>query len=193
MHVSEVNPPVFKITSARQLRVIADPVRTAIFEAMCDLAPCGVAELATRLDRSPESLHYHLRKMMGIGLVHIVDHEATGGRKRAVYDLVSQRLQLDAARQSRELRRARAEVASTFLRLTERQLREAIVREKGPTPVPDRRTVRIERELVSISSRDLKRLNSLLDEIHQLCDDANHRGAGAEHRIALTIALCPES
>ena len=187
----EVNDPVFRITTARQLRVIADPVRTAIFDAMCDLALCGVAELAMRLDRSPESLHYHLRKLLDIGLVRIVDHQPTGGRKRAVYDLVSRVLKIVSTGDNRAFRKARADASSNMLRLTERRMRKAILEETNRSPNPDHRLVRIEWELVSVSARDLKRINMLLNEIHQLCGEVDH--PTGEHRIALAFAMCPES
>ena len=87
-------------------------------------------------------------------------------------------------------REARADASTTFLRLTDRQMREAILADTDPPADPDARVVRIERELVSISARDLKRLNRLLDEIHNLCGKADH--PTGEHRVALTLALCPE-
>ncbi len=185
-----VNEPVFRIRTAHQLRVLADPGRPAIFEAMCELAPCGAAELAGRLGRSPESLHYHLRKLLDIGLIRIVDRRPTGGRKRTVYDLVARMLKLETVGGDRAFRKAKADGATTFLRLTDRQMREAILAEINPPSDPDARIVRIERELVSISARDLRRLNRLLDEIHHLCSKADR--PTEEHRIALTFAMCPE-
>ncbi|MCZ6837106.1 MAG: helix-turn-helix domain-containing protein [Planctomycetota bacterium] len=179
---------VYRVRTPEQLRILAAPMRNAIFEAMCDLAPCTLAALSEHLDKSSESLHYHIKLLEKIGVVKAVGLEESGGRKRVIYDLPSKLLKLDPPRRSKAFQAAKADGASAWLRLMDQQLRKAIEAERELAPSKEKRTIRIEREVVSLSPSDLTRLNALLDQIHVLCGKADV--VGKEHRIALTFAMC---
>ena len=60
----------FEVRTVRQLRAINAPTRRAIFEALLD-GPLTAAAIGERCGQSPEAAHYHLKQLIGIGLVQI--------------------------------------------------------------------------------------------------------------------------
>ena len=69
------------------------PARLEIYECLQVSGPASVAELASRIGRAPDSLYYHLKKLVEIGVIERCGEEngslnGTGktGRNGAVYD-----------------------------------------------------------------------------------------------------------
>lgn len=71
-----------EVTDAKTLRVVANQVRLAIYEALTADGPATATQLADRLGGRVASLSYHLRTLARYGFVQESPELATDGRER---------------------------------------------------------------------------------------------------------------
>ena len=53
-------------------------------DAISDIAPCSISELAFELGRSPQSLYYHIDILREVGLINQVGSRKAGKRDEAL-------------------------------------------------------------------------------------------------------------
>lgn len=82
------------ILTADQLRALASPARNEVFSRLCSLEQASVGELARSLGRSPESVHYHVKGLLEVGLAREAFKRAGVKKPESVYEPVSRRLRL---------------------------------------------------------------------------------------------------
>ncbi len=63
-------PSSYDLETVDQLRAIADELRQRIFESLLD-QPLTVTQVGQRLGVAPAKLHYHMRELERVGLVHL--------------------------------------------------------------------------------------------------------------------------
>lgn len=76
------------LTSLDQLRVIADPYRLNILR-MLQVAPATTKMLADRIGDVPGKVHYHVRELVRLGLIHLVHKQEKGGVVEKYYRAVA--------------------------------------------------------------------------------------------------------
>ena len=90
--------PRYLIKRPEQIELLASPLRQEIVDAVRAMGTCSARELAVELGTSPDSLYYHLRKLVAVGLLvsegkrsatrrHEEVFRTPGDSMRAVYDL----------------------------------------------------------------------------------------------------------
>ena len=90
--------PRYLIKRTEQIELLASPLRQEIVDAVRAMGTCSARELAPELGTSPDSLYYHLRKLVAGGLLvsegkrsatrrHEEVFRTPGDSMRAVYDL----------------------------------------------------------------------------------------------------------
>ena len=62
------------VARPEQLAAITSPARVELLELIGVWGPCAIADVARRMGRAPDSLYYHVRKLVDVGLL-----ERTGG------------------------------------------------------------------------------------------------------------------
>jgi DNA-binding transcriptional ArsR family regulator len=170
------------------LEALASPARQELISALGD-GPATVRQLGDALGRSRQSLYYHLALLEGAGLVRCGDWRGEGRERERTYELVTHQLTVAARRTSDTERDAAVRATQALLRLTGREVIAAIA--SG-----DVSQVGTERELVALrgkarlGSRDLRRLNALIDQVYGLLVAAKRRSAG-QRLYAVTIILTP--
>ena len=82
-------PSIHIISRTEHWAVMMAPVRFELLEAMRNIAPCSVGELAEALDRPADSLYPHLRQLVRIGVVVEAGARVSRTRPGKVYDLVA--------------------------------------------------------------------------------------------------------
>ena len=83
------------IDDPETMKVIADPLRLRLLEALA--RPRTVKELAAAVDRKPDRLYYHLRKLVDVGLVHEVDSRMVGSVVERVWQVRYRKIAVNAA------------------------------------------------------------------------------------------------
>lgn len=147
------------------------PLRLEIYESLQVGGPATVAGLASRLGRAADSLYYHVRKLVDIGVVERRDDESSGrsgpGRNGAVFGVAARAVMMELDMTSRRSRETWAGSVAAVLRLAERDVRAAL--EKG-----DVRTEGVRRNLLArrlkarLTDKELRRVNALQDELQAL-------------------------
>ena len=176
----------FVIRRAEQLAALSSPVRCRIVESLSVHGPSSVREIASRVDRLPESLYYHVRALVDVGIVLQRGKRKVGRRSEAVYRLVAPRLVIDPKQRSRAYLEALTGTCAAVLRLAERNYRTSVDR-GGFTLSGAKRSLLVRRCTARLDRAGLTELNQLLDRVADLLEE--HEDSKSSDTYALTIVL----
>lgn len=190
------------LTPEQQEAITQSPARLEVIDAMSDIAPCSIAELAGELGRTPQSLYYHVQIMVDVGLLRQSGTRKSGKRDEALYDMVCEHFRLVGGDDPTEHKlRTLLRFNSTLMRLTERNYRDAMT--KGLSRrVGRRENVYLRRQRGRLTDKELSRLYDLLEQMGALLSAHSTSGrksraaastasGDAAHSYALTVALVP--
>ena len=183
-------PNVLSINKAEQLEALVTPVRNQIHLQMEMLGKCTIGELASAMDREPESLYYHIHRLQRVGIIIQTGERRVGGRAEAVYALAGKRIQIDRKQSSPRFLSALERGIRTLLRFAERNL-VASLGSKQTNRGGVRRNFRIEQQVVKLSPSGLADLQGRLDEMNEFLIEANH--VENEVSCVITVAVSPVS
>ena len=189
MSTSKTRPDVVAL-SPRAITEFLKPARIEVYESLQVSGPASIASLAERLGRAPESLYYHVRKLVELGVLEVVPEESTGvgspGRNGALYATTSRQVRMDLDVTCSESRAAWAGGAAAVLRLAQRDAQAALERGDAVTHGA-RRNLLTQRHKARLDRRELARANRLIEELHGLM----RAGAGKTRGqlFALTTSL----
>jgi len=178
----------FVLRDPAQVAVLASPVRCQLAECLSIHGPMSVREVAQRIERTPESLYYHVKALVDVGLVLLDSSSKVNRRREAVYRLVAPRLVRDGRQRSPAYKEALARTGEAFLRLAAREHRVAVVSGEVPAEGP-RRSLSLRRHSARLDPAGLAKLNRLLDNVFDLLDQ--YDDPKSELPIAVTIAVAP--
>jgi hypothetical protein len=168
------------------------PAKLELYESLQVSGPSSVARLAERLDRPADSLYYHLRTLVRIGVVEQVADATSGsgrpGRNGSVYRVTPGELVVSLDPSSKASREAWIRGSAAVLRLAQRDAIAAIAAGTAETDGPNR-TLLARRVKVRLTRRQLKDVNRHLDALQELLCD--HREAPRGERYAVTVSLSP--
>ncbi len=161
--------------SESQLRCLVSPVRKQLLSTFLLDGPCTVLEASTRLGRPTKSLYYHVRAMLGAGLLRRAGARGAGRLEEVLFDTAADRFLLDPEARSSGYRAQAARSVEATLRLASREYSRAS--ETGSEVFVVRVSTRL-----SESDRDevRRRLRSLIEFAKERDDPARGR------RFALT-------
>lgn len=185
---------VFEIRTAAQLRVFNAPGTRAVFEALLDRGAEGAgssaAEVGARAGLSAESAHYHLRKLVRIGLVRETGQRETGARPEKVFALTSRRVELRPGRRGPAYAREVVRGVRLMLRRAEREFERAS--DHGERFATRPRVGRHMAWLTPDEVGEIDRLEARLDDLIRAADRrARVQGRSGRERVAVTMVLCP--
>lgn len=178
-------PKPYIIQEPRQIAALASPARQEIVDAAQSLGACSIAEIARALGRAPDSLYYHVRALLRVGL--LVEAGSRPGRRRpeSLYRTPGSPMRLD--RKPRQ-RPALGRVSGAMLRIASRDLQSGIRRSTSRLEGPARNTYSA-RYTARLTDAQLADLNQRIDRLMQsvLRAPADENG----HPISLTVVLAP--
>ena len=176
------------LSRAEQVEALASPVRHRIHLALEMLGPVSVRELAVWMEREPESLYYHIRRLVAVGVV--VEHGSRrwGTREEKVYCLSGERVRLDPRQSSPAFLRGFARGARTLLRYASRCLVRALEDSRARRHGPSRNT-RIEQVHIRLNAAKLDELHRRLDVLQAFL--AENDDSGLDHALVVTVAVSP--
>lgn len=171
-----------------QLEAIASPVRQELLEAVAASTECSVAELASQLGRRPDALYYHIRKLVEVGLIEEMGSRRTAHREESVYRTRGQPVEIRLDRDDPKKIRTVHRLLGALLRLTDRDLKDAIDSGRGVFEGRGRNAGagRIKGWLTAEDRREVTRLLTRITEIFRRSRDPS-RG----RLYALTYAFLP--
>jgi DNA-binding transcriptional ArsR family regulator len=168
------------LTSFRQLRALAHPLRYRAFEALVDSARTG-KQLAELLGKQPTHLYHHLGVLERAGLVRCVARRRKRGTTEKYFQAVSDRIAIDR-RLFRETAVAGHAFVGQLLRITFEELAETLGdRASGEAVIKRLRIHTAPRKIASLR----RRLEAWLRDFQNASDPH------ADAEYAVTIALYP--
>ncbi len=180
-----------KISSEAQVEAIASPMRLEVLHGVMACGSCTMKELAEHVGRLPESLYYHVNKLLQVGLIKEVDKRPTRRRPEAVYRAIAPALQVDPDERNPGFLKALAKLGAGILRRAER-LNGAALERADTRRAGARRNQLLAQRSTRLSPQALARINARLDELIEEFDTAGDDGQDGEFFI-LTLGLAPAS
>lgn len=177
-------PRPYDITLPAQVRALASGIRQEIVDAAESLGPCSVAELGKALGRRPDTLYYHVRLLLRVGLLVDAGRRDAGRRTEALLRTPGRPMQLIAHPGQAG---ALAEINRAMMRLASRDYQRA-----ASSP----RTSRIGpahglyagRTAGRLTAAQLKRVARLMKELQsEFVQEASPKG----RLHAITLVLVP--
>jgi DNA-binding transcriptional ArsR family regulator len=94
--MSTYEPPIrtYLIRDRATLKLIADPLRAQIYEALSP-APLTIKQVAARLGIAPSKLYYHINQMEEARLLRVVETRTVANMIEKLYWVVAENLEVD--------------------------------------------------------------------------------------------------
>ncbi len=122
---------MYTMTSLEQVKVVADPLRVSILEALC-LEAKTTKQVAELLGEKPTRLYHHVDALSEAGLIRLVDTRQVRGTVEKYFRAVGRAFRADPgifrqADAGDEQNQALADVAATMLERTAGEVRNLIL------------------------------------------------------------------
>jgi len=183
-------PQPYRVTSLKQLLVLASPGREDIIDAVGVIGPSTIPELAQFVGRSRNALYYPVRALRDCGLLLETHHSGEGRKTTARYDLPGRPLSVSYDLSTERARRAVIALGRTRLRSAARGFERAC-RSGASTTEGPRRNLWVARWKGWLSNAELEEANAHLS---RLIDLLQHDSGGPIEQRRLhefTFALAP--
>lgn len=179
---------VFQLDRQDQVDALSSPIRIEVIETFQTRGQLSVRELAQAMDRTPDSLYYHVRKLVAVGVLVVAEKRRSGAREEAVYGLAAPVIAMPYRPESPSNRAAYERAGAAVVRKAEREYR-ASVAGGGAVCHGARRETLVSRYKARLTPEGLAELNRRLRELESFLERENARGKGRYH--ALTTVLAP--
>lgn len=184
-------PEPYEIRTARQLRAIGTPISAAIIEEMRLGGAMSAAEIAEKIGKSPQGVHYHLGKLREIGLVRVAGERDTGRRPEMLFEIQAHNVHLTQGKRTPGLRREMLRMCRLFLRRASEDY-EAAVKDKADERLPA--GLRLTRSVTQLSEADVEELAKKLEAISRWVDERDGAVDTDEAcRVSFTVVLATET
>lgn len=184
-----------ELTTPARLRAFSAPATTEVYEALAQEAPLGSAgapatQIASRLGMSPETVHYHIRKLERLGIAEVVGQTQTGARPQKLFALATDGVEFRKTGRGPAYLREMVRAVRLLLRRTEREYESALENDASGPWRP-----RALRKSGWLTPEELAQIELLEDEVARIIDLARQRerrdGRKGRRPVTLTAVLSP--
>ena len=181
----------YRITRREQIEALASPVRLEILAAARITGLCSIGSLARFLGRAPDSLYYHIRKLVSVGLLLEAGKRSTTRRHESLYLTAGRRFRMPFASGDTQLVEARLRTFTALLRLTDRDHRRAI--RSGLAVFSGRaRNIRNARVKGWLSTEELREIHEHISQVVEVFErEKTPPQRGKRKLFAVTMYLTP--
>ena len=178
----------FDITSHEQLEAMALPIRTEIVEVVSYLGPCSIRELARFMDRKRPVLHFHVSKLVEVGLLLEAEARGEGRRREMLYRTLGAPLYVVYDRDDPFNVEMTIRYSKNILARAQRQLAASF---SSGTAVTDGkgRDTHATQMTAWLSKSELTRANRLIQELQELMQPTEK--ITGKRLFSLTLGLAP--
>lgn len=184
------SPTRLVVERPEQLAALTSPVRLELLELFGMWGPCAIADVAELMDRAPDSLYYHVRKLLKVGLLVRDGERLAGHRFEALYKLVADELEVPRKAKGPKGREMTHKAIDSVLRLAGRELKSALedddALDQGPA-----RTLYGRRLRARLSKAALRELNRHVAAVEELFAEATRKPPRAKNSVAVTLIMSP--
>lgn len=165
------------IDETRVIRLLSSPLRQAILDWIVANGPATVAGLASRFERAPDRLYYHVKLLQRAGLLVAEDQVAANGRREARFDVVGRPLKMSYGSGAAH-RRAVTRVVDAILRGARKDFAREVRSGSAVTDGPRREVWggRVEGVLAPADLEEVNRLLGMVADVMNRPRRPGHRG-----------------
>ncbi len=178
----------FLITSHEQLATLSLPVRTEIVECVASLGPCSIRELADVMSQKRPVLHYHVDKLVAVGLLIPAGERGTGRRRQQLYSAPGKQVFIvydrDDPRNVDLTTRYTKNLFTRAYRLLSRAFSSGTVQTSGPE-----RDTYATQMTAWLAKEELVAVNKLIAELHSRLQPT--KSSKNKRLYSLTLGLSP--
>ncbi|MCO6512329.1 MAG: helix-turn-helix transcriptional regulator [Aridibacter famidurans] len=177
------------LDTAAKMKAISSPVAIEIVQALRQIGPASVSELGPAIGRKPNSLHYHVNKLVENGLVAKTGSQMSGARTETVYDVTAEKFLGGSLNTEAELKEYTKKSVNTILRLAARNYEKAVTDHAYVSEKGKKRNLLVQRLAGRLTGEQLAEINGLVDRIMEIFADNVASKDGK--KISLTLAMTP--
>jgi len=190
------SPPAFVIRDMETMRVISDPIRAQIFEALLHQAQT-VRQVAEKLGMSASKLYYHFNLLEKFGFIRVQETRQVGNLIEKIYAVTSPTIDVDPDLFSFPSGEHNEQIL-TIIRDTIDATREDLLRslqarlyalEQGQPPKP--RRVVLNRLRSNLSDEQAARLLNRIEELLREFEQSDEKESQDNQPYSLMIAFYP--
>jgi len=178
----------YLVRRADQRAALTSPLRLEILEHFQVAGPAAVDEIAARMGRAPDSLYYHVRMLVKVGLLRPRGSRKSGKRDKTLYGVVAPRIELPC--RNRSATESTMKTMASAFRMAEREMRASL--ESGRFEEDGRHrnffTARVRSDL---SRSALAEVNRLLKAIEDIFSREFRAAPANGTSCSLTLTLLP--
>ena len=116
----------YVVRRADQRAALTSPLRLEILEHFLFAGPASVDEVAARMGRAPDSLYYHVRMLVKVGLLRPRGSRKSGKRAKTLYAVVARRIELPCRPGSAALTESTMKTMASAFRMAEREMHASL-------------------------------------------------------------------
>ncbi len=184
-------PKNYVVSAVDELRELTSPVRVQITQIMAEKGECSVGELALVMGREPETLYYHIRALLKVGLIVECGARATVRHDEAIYCLRAEQIWLDRERRDEEFLALKAKALRTSLRLFEREMVASLPMPET-TLEDDEPSFRMRTSRLRLSAEQRAEFVRRLEDAMQYVDQFRGQETGTQYSILLGVTAIAE-
>ena len=178
----------FDIKSHEQLRAMAEPIRTEIVEIVSFLGPCSIRQLARYMGRKRPALHFHVARLMEVGLLLEAGDRGEGRQREMLYRTVGAPIYMLYDREDPLNVDMTIRYSKNILSRAQRQLASSFSSGRAVTDGPERDT-HATQMTAWLTKSELARLNKTIAKLDDLLKPSD-KIEGRE-LYSLTLGLAP--
>lgn len=172
-----------------QIAALAAPLRASLLDLVERRGPSAVRELAEQLGVQPDTLHYHVRRLVEIGLLEQVGTRPTKRHDEALYDLAQPRGAIVHEPSDPDNAEALAKLTKTILAQANQDFREGLANPRARSR--GARNLWAQRLEADLSHAELRELEGHLAAIEQLLRRPRRVRSRGRKLVALSWLLAP--
>ena len=178
------------ISDPKQLNQLSSPVKQLIIDAFKSARePCTIKSIAERINRAPDSLYYHFRALVKVGLIVQSGTQIEMGKPVALYRPAAKHMKIKYDLGIPGFREIICRIFTAAMRLATRDFQKGVelpnVRGESNT-----RNLYVCRMEAWLSKRDLREINRRMDEIVEIMSENCDVSDG--ERCTLFMAIAPQ-
>lgn len=154
------------VLTAEQLKCLTSPACNDVVVALRTLEPASATEIASKLDRSPATVLYHLRRLLDCSLVREVGRRPTARKPEAVFALAARRFRLPEPKPGSPEEMYQHQAVLAGLRRVMRGY------EKAASAAPSgERSLQVIRAQIRLTPEDTKRFLQMIESASQFAEE----------------------
>jgi DNA-binding transcriptional ArsR family regulator len=181
---------VHAVRDPAQIAALAAPLRASLLDLVERRGASAVRELAEQLGVQPDTLHYHVRRLVEIGLLEQVGTRPTKRHDEALYDLARPRGAIVHEPSNPDNAEALHKLTKTILAQAGHDFREGLASPRARSS-KGARNLWAQRLEADLSHAELRELEGHLAAIEQLLRKPRRVRARGRKLVALSWLLAP--